>query len=243
MFYDQGEFDVRCEWGEGGVKALAPISEVVAIVDVLSFSTAVDVATGRGAEVIPYGGSDENAAAFAEANNAVLAARQRGDSGYSLSPTSLLSISPGERLVLPSPNGSALTALTVEVAPSAVVLAGCLRNVGSVARAAAQFGRRIAIVPAGERWPIDQSLRPAVEDLIGAGALVARLPGTRSPEAAAAVAAYETAKSRLADFLRRCGSGRELIERGFAADVDLAAQLDVSDSVPRLIDGAFKNFA
>jgi 2-phosphosulfolactate phosphatase len=239
MFFDQTGYNVCCEWGEGGVVALAPASDVIVIVDVLSFSTAIAVATERGAVVIPYGGRAESAAAYAEANQAILAGRGRGDPGYSLSPTSLLSISPGERLVLPSPNGSALTALAVESAPSAVVLAGCLRNAGAVTRAAAQLGWRIAVLPAGERWPADRSLRPAVEDLVGAGAIIARLPGTRSPEAEVAVAAYEAAAARLTDFLRHSSSGRELIERGFAADVDLAAQLDVSASAPQLINGAF----
>jgi 2-phosphosulfolactate phosphatase len=35
MFTDQSEFDVRCEWGEHGVAALAPISDVVNVIDVL----------------------------------------------------------------------------------------------------------------------------------------------------------------------------------------------------------------
>jgi phosphosulfolactate phosphohydrolase-like enzyme len=34
------------------------------------------------------------------------------------------------------------------------------------------------------------------------------------------------------DALRRCVSGRELIERGFPDDVELAGQVDVSGSVP-----------
>ena len=42
MFYDQAEFDIRCEWGIEGLEKLAIISDVVIIVDVLSFSTCVD---------------------------------------------------------------------------------------------------------------------------------------------------------------------------------------------------------
>lgn len=41
MIYDQSEFDLRCEWGAQGVSQLASISDVVIIVDVLSFSTCV----------------------------------------------------------------------------------------------------------------------------------------------------------------------------------------------------------
>ena len=36
MTFNQCEFDIRCEWGENGVHQLAPISDAVIIVDVLS---------------------------------------------------------------------------------------------------------------------------------------------------------------------------------------------------------------
>lgn len=57
MSVDQAECDIRCEWGQQGVESLAPSSEVVIIVDILSFSTCVDIAVGRGARVFPYEGS------------------------------------------------------------------------------------------------------------------------------------------------------------------------------------------
>ena len=49
--------------------------------------------------------------------------------------------------------------------------------------------------------------------------------------------------SDLASFLARCGSGKELVGRGFAGDVDLAAELNVSDCVPVLADGAYVPYA
>lgn len=53
MIYDQSEFDLRCEWGSQGVAQIAPISDVVVIVDVLSFSTCVEVAANNDAIIFP----------------------------------------------------------------------------------------------------------------------------------------------------------------------------------------------
>lgn len=236
MTFDQQEFAIRFEWGEHGVSLLAPISDVVVIVDVLSFTTSVDIAVSRGAIVYPYRGPSEGAAVFAAEKNAALAGRTSSDSRYSLSPASLLAIQPGERLVLPSPNGSILSL----AAPPTPVLAGCLRNAAAVASAAQRVGPRIAVIAAGERWRDDWSLRPSFEDLIGAGAIISYLAGSWSPEAMSAAAAFRAAAPRLAGLLAQCSSGKELIERGFAADVALAAQLNVSDGAPVLRDGGYQ---
>lgn len=228
---------MRCEWGEGGIAAIARGSDVIIIVDVLSFSTCVDVATGRGATVYPLA-DGESAVELAARVDAHLAGRREAP-GYSLSPASLTVIPAGERLVLPSPNGSKLTAMAATAAPEALILAGCLRNARVVAAAAAHTGRRVAVIAAGERWRSDWSLRPAVEDLLGVGAIISHLPGRRSPEAEAAAAVFAGLRHGLAAFIRECGSGRELVERGFAGDVALAAQLDGSDCAPVLRDGAY----
>ena len=245
MYYDQQEFDIRCEWGEQGVAALASISDVVVIVDVLSFSTCVDIAASRGALVYPCHWKDERAAAFAAGVGAELVSSQRSLTAPSLSPTSLVQLSPGARIVLPSPNGSSLTTAAaagqgagLNQAPP-TVLTGCLRNAAAVASAARHHGRKIAVIPAGERWRQDFTLRPAFEDLVGAGAIISHLPGTRSPEAQAAVAAFEAAAPNLAASLYHCSSGKELVELGFTPDVELAGQLDVSSCAPILREGAY----
>ncbi len=165
-----GQTDVDVAWGLNGLQSLAPTSDVVVIVDVLSFSTAVDIAVGRGAVILPYPYDEASAPTFAEEQNAVLAQPRRAGGGQlSLSPSSLESLVPGTRLVLPSPNGSMLSRET----GSLPTLAGCLRNTSAVARQALSLGRSIAVIAAGERWP-DGSLRPALEDLLGAGAIVDR---------------------------------------------------------------------
>ena len=151
-----------------------------------------------------------------------------------MSPSVLQRLPSGYRLVLPSPNGSALCF----AAHCPNLIAACLRNASAVALAAVRLGASFALVPAGETWA-SGDIRPSLEDLAGAGSVIACLPGRRSPEAEVAVAAFEHFRGNLRSALRECGSGKELIDRGFAADVDLAAQHDVSDNVPLLVDRAF----
>lgn len=91
-----------------------------------------------------------------------------------------------------------------------------------------------------------------MEDQIGAGAFIAGLVAAGkggyeaedgrhgySPEAVAAMAVFEAAEPRLREMLRGCSSGRELTGAGYGADVDIAAELDDSDAVAIMADGAF----
>ncbi|PHJ67611.1 lipoprotein [Nostoc linckia z18] len=239
MIYDQSEFDLRCEWGAQGVFQLACISDVVIIVDILSFSTCVEIATNNGAIIFPYAYKDESVIDYAKSLQAELAIhRQRWTTiGYSLSPKSLEKIPNGTRLVLPSANGSFLTLHT----GNTPTLTGCLRNCQAVAEFAQKYGDKIAVIPAGERWKDDGSLRPAFEDLIGAGAILSYLRGSLSPEAEAAVAAFQAFRQDLVGYLKKCSSGKELIEKGFEPDVKLAAAFNISDCVPLLTDNAYVN--
>lgn len=234
MIFDQSEFNLRCEWGKQGIAQLAPISDVVVIVDVLSFSTSVEIATNNGAFVFPYKWKDESALDYAKSLQAELATSRSSNNGYSLSPTSLTKIPTGTKLVLPSPNGSSLTLLTGKTP----TLAGCLRNCEAVAQFAQRYGKSIAVIPAGERWE-DDTLRPAWEDVIGAGAILSYLNGSLSPEVEAAVVAFEAFKKDLLAYLKKCSSGKELIARGFESDVELAAALNVSNCVPLFTQNAY----
>jgi 2-phosphosulfolactate phosphatase len=230
----QTEYDIRCEWGENAVRLLASSSDAVVIVDVMSFCTCVSIAVSRGATVFPWPGDAETAADFALSIGAELAG-PRDSAKYSLSPRSMRNVPSGLRLVLPSPNGSALSL----AAGTTTTLAGCLRNRTSVAQAAMSCGQRITVIPAGERWSADHSLRPAIEDLLGAGAIIQCLHGTRSPEATVALAAYEAHVADLRSLLWDCVSGRELIAMGFEDDLPLIADLDADETAPALEDGAF----
>lgn len=232
----QGGFDVRFDWGVRGVAALRGAVAAVVVVDVLRFTTAVDVAVSGGVAVYPYPTADAAAAEFARAHDALLAGTGQA-TGLSLSPGSLRGLPAGSRLVLPSPNGA--TCSVAAATAGVPVYAACLRNADAVAARLAGGPRPVAVIACGERWP-DGSLRPALEDLLGAGAVLARLAGAPSPEAAAAVAAWAHAEGRVARLLFDSASGRELVERGREADVACAAQTASSAAVPLLQEGAYR---
>ena len=247
-FCTQSGFAYRCDWGIEGLAALASDTAVVIVVDVLRFSSAVCCALEAGGVVLPYRWNDSTAAEYAEQHNAVLAGR-REDNEHSLSPADLLTIPAGTRLVLPSPNGSAVAFRARELGVRHV-LAGCLRNATATAHAALELaeGGPIGVIAAGERWGSHHAtLRAAVEDLLGAGAILAALDPSAaasapacSPEAAAARAAFVAARPRLYDTLRNSASGRELVSRGWDDDVATCAALDVSATVCQLNGHEFR---
>lgn len=237
----QSLFDVRCEWGEHGVAKLKDECDVLIIVDVLSFSTCVSMACARGARVIPATTKDGEADLLADQNDAKLAISRQDwepDSDQvCLSPASMQSLTPNETLVLPSANGAVLS-LQADETP---VLAGCFRNAHAVAAAAMHLGSTIGVIPAGERWE-DGSLRPAWEDLVGAGAVINELDGERSPESAVAEMAYLSVIGELTVRMKKTVSGRELSERGFEEDVLLACDEKTDRYAPKLVEGAFEVF-
>jgi 2-phosphosulfolactate phosphatase len=220
---------------------------VLVVVDVLSFSTALDVAIGRGMRVHPFPWgehatdyADRIGAAVAVGRNSLSPARP-----WSLSPASLLRAPVVADLVLPSPNGSAICAAAG--ATGIPVVAACLRNARAVVRWLTQSGygpasRPIGVIASGERWP-DGTLRPCVEDLLGAATILdglSHVAGGLSVEAAVTLAALAAVPDTAAA-IRGCSSGRELAARGFGEDVEVAVAPNVSTTVPLLMHGAFVN--
>ncbi len=93
-FASQDRFDVRCEWGLQGLKNLQTGSDVIIIVDVLSFTTSVDITTANGALVYPFIEKAQSLEEFTQSVGGIAATFQRnkGAGGYSLAPSSLKSI-------------------------------------------------------------------------------------------------------------------------------------------------------
>ncbi|MGW2716479.1 2-phosphosulfolactate phosphatase [Streptomyces sp. NPDC001492] len=250
---------IRFEWGPAGAGRLAVEAACLVTVDVLSFSTTVSVAVEKGIRVLPFewpGGptteaehisATEAAESYARQWNARLAAHRTTvtpSTPWSLSPAHLRAAPFVARLVLPSPNGAAIAAAAP---PGVQVIAACLRNVTAVSRWLTSHGygtpeHPVAVIAAGERWA-DGSLRPALEDLLGAGSLIRELrsqgAGPLSMEAAAARASYE-GTADMVHAVATSASGRRLAAMGFVADVAIATEDDVCALVPvRDGDGAF----
>ncbi|KMS91389.1 2-phosphosulfolactate phosphatase [Prauserella rugosa] len=204
--------DVRLDWGESGLAVLAQECAVLVLVDVLSFSTRVDlaIATGRAVRPEPW-----------------TAEPSRADES-------------GDAERLRSPNGAALSLQAAT--SGARVLTACLRNAEAVARAAADLaaGSPIGVLAAGERWGVDLTaepgvdgpLRPCVEDHLGAGAVVAGLQtyGAVSPEAVIAAQAFAVADVPAA--VTGSASGRELAAHGDEDLVAQAVEVGVSGQAP-----------
>jgi 2-phosphosulfolactate phosphatase len=246
----QEAYRVRFERGEHGALGLLsrrpPDVQIAIVVDVLSFSTAVDVAVSRGAQVFPSRfKSPAESAQIATMYDALLAvprAERTEAAPYTLSPSTLAALPPGARLVLPSPNGARCVRAAYECRVP-VVIVGCLRNVRAVAsfaRACAGANGAVAVIAAGERWP-DGTLRPSVEDDLCAGAILAALDlePALSPEACYAVRAYGAMHDELAGAVRDSVSGRELAEAGYGDEIAWSLEVDVSTMVPLLQPGGF----
>lgn len=226
-WFSQDRFEVRLEWGLPAVDYLAREADCVVIVDVISFSTCVCLAIDNGARIYPYPWKDESALEYGMKIGAKTASPDRRFSGqgYSLSPVSIRNISEGESLVLPSPNGSAISFRARDAGVK--VFSGCFRNMSATAKACRGF-KRVLVIPCGERWP-DGSLRPSLEDYVAAGGIIAAMGrGKCSPEAQAAVATWHLHQKQNLHSLYECSSALELQQRGFDKDVDVCLGVDTA---------------
>ena len=240
--FEQHGYRCRLEWGRRGARAAAARGDVLVVVDVLSFSSAVATAVARGGVVYPCAWEDDPAAFGARVGAEV--AVPRGDvpakGRFSLSPPTFDAIEPGTLVVLASPNGATCSRYGREV-PQLFV--GALVNARAVADAVAEVLRRgnlsVTVLACGERWKTpseDGDLRFAIEDLLGAGAILSYLPPhlERSPEALVCEAAFRGSEGALDRLLAECGSGRELHAAGYPQDVAHSARLNAYDAVPSM---------
>ena len=245
-WFAQTNYDVRVEWGHDGTRRAARRGDVVVIVDVLSFGTAVAVAAAKGAIVYPFS-MQSQAGIFAKENNAELAHPRRDvpEKGrFSLSPGTMRQATPGMEIALASPNG----ATCVEIAKAsgaAAIFVGALVNARATGNAGSQLAEGskcgLTIVACGERWDTSENdgrLRFAVEDYLGVCAILNALPGGAklSPEAQIC-RALANQLLNLPSLLANCGSGLELAEKGYAEDIAIASGMGTFDVAVILQNG------
>lgn len=151
-----------------------------------------------------------------------------------------------------SRNGAAVAAAARE----ATVLIGSLRNAAATARAVLEIQTRrqqrtsVTVIAAGELTDAGD-LRFAVEDLLGAGTIIAALSDLgadhTSPEAAAACESARGLRRALRHLLTASGSAKEIVAGVQATakmeaagltptDPKAAAEVDATDAVP-VLDG------
>lgn len=151
-----------------------------------------------------------------------------------------------------SRNGAAVAAAVGDP----IVLLGSLRNASAVARTVLEIQNRrqqrtaVSVIAAGELADTGD-LRFAVEDLLGAGTIIAALSDLgadhTSPEAAAACESARGLRRAMRHLLTASGSGKELAvgvdvttrirAAGFTpTEVTAAAEIDATEVVP-VLDG------
>ena len=100
----------------------------------------------------------------------------------------------------------------------------------------------MTVIACGERelsGMLPGDLRVAIEDYLGAGAILSALPFSASPEARVCTNAFLGTRESLPQILYESVSGRELRALGFGSDVEFASRLDSHACVPVLNDGHF----
>ncbi|HET7924124.1 MAG TPA: 2-phosphosulfolactate phosphatase [Rhodanobacteraceae bacterium] len=242
--YAQAGYRCRLDWGWRGARQAAARGDIVVIVDVLRFSSAVAMAAQHGVIVYPCEMQGDVEARSREVGG-VAGGRSLDDTArFSLSPRTFEGAEPGTRVVLASLNG-AMCSINARGAPHA--FAASLLNASAVAAHVVSLldadpSLDVTVVACGERWRDaneDGELRFAVEDYLGAGAVLSELSHERSPETAVCAAAFAGSRGDIAALLWECASGRELRSMGLEQDVIDCARIDVYDAVPVLRDGAY----
>jgi len=231
--FSQQPYRCRLEWGRDGTRRAAERGDVLVIVDVLSFSTTVATAVSCGGVIYPCA-KNEDAFAFAQRIVGEVAVHrrdvpQKGQFTYK-------NMVPGTKVVLASPNGATCSRYARQVP---YLFVGALVNAQAVASAVSQvlekYALDVTVIACGERWRTpseDGELRVAIEDYLGAGAILSYLQPEKSPEARVCEGAFLHVQDELESVLWECETGHQLRERGFGADVQHAAQLNVYDSIP-----------
>jgi 2-phosphosulfolactate phosphatase len=208
----------------------------VAVIDVIRATTTITMALHQGSTgVIPVRTLSETRAVAQRLGRGALLAGERGAeraTGFQLgnSPTEYgRERVKGKTVVLTTTNG---TRTFQAVSGARAIIACSFLNVSAAAQWLAATGLNILIVCAGRHG------RFCLEDVVGAGMLVDRILGIGdrpmecSDAAEAAHAIFTHYRGDLLGMLRDCQWGKEINRKGFGADLEICAQVDLTDIVP-----------
>jgi 2-phosphosulfolactate phosphatase len=257
--FDQSNYQVRFDWGIDGLARLEP-ADVIVVVDVLRFSTAATRAIEAGREIVLRPELSRNGAPIAHAarehaargatvligclrNRGAIAdaivAEQHARGGR----MSVVVIAAGERAARRTPLPMLLGASVPQPGQHAEGGDENPEHGGHDPQGVDQDPEHGGHDPQGVDQERDAAQLPrfAVEDLLGAGAIIDALI-TRgidhcSPEASVAAEGFAALQHGLGHLLGASGSGRELAAAGLDGDVAYASALDASSAVAVLRDG------
>jgi 2-phosphosulfolactate phosphatase len=244
--FSQEPYRIRIHWGDIGASHAADRGDIIVIIDMLDFSTAVTTAVAQGAIVYPVSKKEHLEKVASEVGGQIAKSKQEAaESGFSLSPLHMMRAKPGDKIVLQSNNG----AYDTDHAQNACcILVGTMLNAPAVARVVRNIlgstNLRCTINPCGERWPDEKEFRPAIEDHLAAAAIVHEigLHAYLSPEAEVIEAAWRQLETQYKRLILDSGSGRKESEEGVGDDTEFALDYGRFDVVPILKDGAFQKF-
>ena len=208
----------------------------VAVIDVMRATTTITMALHHGcAGVIPVRTLSEARAVARRLGGGVLLGGERGADkliGFELgnSPAEYgRERVTGKVVVLTTTNGTR----AFQAAPGAQAIIACsFLNAAAAARWLRGTGLDILIVCAGTHG------RFCLEDAVGSGMLIDRLLSISdralelSDAAMAAHQLFATYRDDLLGMLRGCEWGRHIIHKGFETDLEICAQVDLTDIVP-----------
>lgn len=236
--FSQNPYRCKLDFGQWGTAQALARKDIIVIVDTLSFSTAVVTAVAHGGLIYPCSIA-EDSVMLAQRLGAEVAVRRSEvphKGWFSLSPITYVGITAGTKIVIPSPNGGTCSA-SAQTAPCLFI--GSFINAKAIANAISQVLKTtnlcVTIICCGERELALSNYgetRMAIEDYLGAGAILSYLKYEKSPEAYVCENAFLHTHKQLEAMLLDCCTGRKLRESGFVSDVQHASQLNLYSSVP-----------
>jgi 2-phosphosulfolactate phosphatase len=240
----QDGYRVRVSWDQHGARDAAKAGHIVVVIDCIDFSSAVTTATAVGAVIYPSEDDEKAKKKAAEIGGVAAVPRQDvpNKGKYSISCHTLLTAPAGEKIVLPSPNGSFDT---IKGRKAPCLLIGSLLNARAVAETVKELlattTMDCTIVPCGERWPTKEEFRVDFEDELTASAILnfIGIEDYFSPEATICAANWKVIGDRYEELLLECGSARKVRNQGFQDDLEWLAQLNKYDVVPELCGDHF----